>query len=265
MFATIRFDSSVSAAIRSSTRPVRSTNRSRTVSGPSRQVSGVSSSSVASSRRSFARVSGPTSTCWVLGSGVGPAIAAVGSAAISAGLGWSARPPDPSSASSAIAGSIGGASPTRSTRIDPESTTWRMTSTIRRRSYRAIRATRRISVASSRQGPADIIRTSAMSWFGSAIERRLCSRSRISGASNSDRPPTTVYGIPSSRSRATIASRCLCLRYRTAMSDHGRPASARIDVDDRRRLVLGTRAHDDVDGLAGAARRERAACRARSA
>ena len=39
-----------------------------------------------------------------------------------------------------------------------------------------------------------------------------------------DSPPTTVYGMSSSRSRATIASRCLCLRYRTATSG---PACAR--------------------------------------
>ena len=78
--------------------------------------------------------------------------------------------------------------------------------------------TRRISSASSRHGPAVIIRTSATSSCGSAIARSACSRSRISGVSNRLRPPTTVYGMSSSRSRATIASRCLCLRYRTATS-----------------------------------------------
>ena len=105
-------------------------------------------------------------------------------------------------------------------------------STRRLRSNRASRATRRISRASRRHGPAVIIRTSAASSWGSAMARRPCSRSRISGASNRLSPPTTVYGMSSSRSRATMASRCLCLRYRTATSFQRRPlpspASARM-------------------------------------
>ena len=80
------------------------------------------------------------------------------------------------------------------------------------RSNLAMRVTRRISSASRRHGPAVIMRTSATSSCGSVIARRPCSRSRISGVSNRLRPPTTVYGMSSSRSRATMASRCLCLR-----------------------------------------------------
>ena len=61
-----------------------------------------------------------------------------------------------------------------------------------RRSNRAIRETRRISSASRRHGPAVIIRVSATSSSGSAMARRPCSRSRISGVAKSDSPPTTV-------------------------------------------------------------------------
>ena len=97
------------------------------------------------------------------------------------------------------------------------------------RSERASRVTASTSRASSRHGPAVIIRTSAGSLAGSAMARRAWSRSRISGVSKRLSPPTTVYGMSSSRRRSTMASRCLCLRYRIATSAPGplRPVPGR--------------------------------------
>ena len=164
------------------------------VCGPSRKVSGLSSSSAPRSWRSLARVTAGASTLRGLA---------------------------PSSCRSL----------TTSTSTCPDATIACTVSSRCARSNLAIRVTRRISSASSRHGPAVIIRTSAASSCGSAIARSACSRSRISGVSNRLSPPTTVYGMSSSRSRATIASRCLCLRYRTATSVHLPPVpSPTIDL-----------------------------------
>ncbi len=111
-----------------------------------------------------------------------------------------------------------------------------------------MRVTWRISSASSRHGPAVMTRVRATSSCGSAMARSACSRSRISGVANRLRPPTTVYGMSSSRSRATIASRCLCLRYRTAACRPVRVLAEPLAdaVDDGDRLVLGAAALDDL-------------------
>ena len=192
------------------------------VYGPSRQVSGLSSSMAASSIRSLARSSAGTSATRRQGS---------------CGRRRSPRPGRP--------------------RAPRPSSTMRVAASTRRlRSNRASRATRRISRASRRHGPAVIIRTSAASSWGSAMARRPCSRSRISGASNRLSPPTTVYGMSSSRSLATMASRCLCLRYRTATSVQRRagrpgPGEGADGVDDGDGLVLGARAQVQLHGDAG--------------
>ncbi len=174
---TERLASSVPAASSESTVPVSSTYRSRMVYGPSRQVSGLSSSMAASSWRSLARVSAGTVVVRVRRSLSSPASVSVRS---------------------------------------PRSTIRLMAAIAWLRSVRASRMTASTSRASRRHGPAVIIRTRAGSLVGSAMARRAWSRSRISGASKRERPPTTVYGMSSARRRSTMASRCLCLRYRMA-------------------------------------------------
>ncbi len=77
-----------------------------------------------------------------------------------------------------------------SSSMSPVATMSRIASMRCRRSNLAMREICRISSASRRHGPAVIIRASATSSCGSAIARRLCSRSRISGVANSDRPPS---------------------------------------------------------------------------
>ena len=210
MLATVRFASSVSSAEQvedeAGARDVLLEERERALApGPRREVV-----DGRRRRRSFARVSGATSIRRVGGGGDGTPQAA-SAAKVDGRL---QRPlPTASSLRHRAARSSTTSSPDAVVDLDlARSTISRMTSTRCRRSYCAIRDTRRISTASSRHGAADIIRTSATSSSGSAIARRLCSRSRISGVSKSDSPPTTLYGMPSSRSRSTIASRCRCLR-----------------------------------------------------
>ncbi len=135
MLATLRWASSVPTAMRSSTWPVRSMNRSRIVNGPSRQVSGVSSSRVAEEAPE-------------LRPGVGRDGGSVGRRLGGVGVGVVRLSSSPVATISRIA-----------------STRWR-------RSNLAIRATWRISSASSRHGPAVIIRVSATSSWGSAMARR---------------------------------------------------------------------------------------------
>ncbi len=146
----------------------------------------------------------------------------------------------PSSSSSApVAVAVG---------VSPVSTSRRTTSRSGSRlSKCAMRVTWRISSASRRQGPAVIIRVRAGPSCGLAMARRPCSRSRISGMANRESPPTTVYGMSSSWSRATMASRCWCLRYRTAVA----PGLAGVvvllhGVHDRHRLVLRPGADHDL-------------------
>ncbi len=133
------------------------------------------------------------------------------------------------------------------------------------------RLTRRISSASRRHGPAVIIRTSATSSCGSAMARRPAPGRGSRASRTAIRPPTTVYGMSSSRSRATIASRCLCLRYRTATSVHVRPvplpspASALIGIDDGDASSSGPAQTMSSTGSPPASRRSAGACPARSA
>ncbi len=172
------------------------------VNGPSRGAAGTSASKVPSSRRSLALTAEPRVS-------VRPAGAP---AASSAGLACRRRRRRLRCRRGRRASSSGTA---------PEPTASRTISKMGRPARRAARVTASSSSASRRHGPAVRTRARARSANGSASARRACSRSRISGASKRLMPPATVYGMPASRRRATIASRCLCLRYRTAKSVQG--------------------------------------------
>ena len=120
-----------------------------------------------------------------------------GGAASGAGPVASAWPSSPSAPSVAVVPVVSVVSAvsvvgTASSVTSPEPTASRISSSRWRFARLAARVIASSSSASSRHGPAVSVRARATSANGSAIARRACSRSRISGVANSESPPDTV-------------------------------------------------------------------------
>ena len=252
MLATIRFDSSVSTATRSSTRLVRSTNRS---SDGERALAPGQRRQLVERREEPAQLgAGDAARRRRAASGGGGACdgRAVGAADLRrASAGARGRPPTPSSLPLSVVttGSVAVGSPsTRSTSSSPDSDDLAddlddvapVVAGHRGRSggSRSRRAATGRPTSSGR---------ARRPGCGSAIARRLCSRSRISGGLEQRQPADDGVrdALVAEPRDDRLAVLVLAVQDRDVRPG---PAFLGLDrVDDRRRLVLRVRAGDQLD------------------